>query len=128
MTGKTVKNISFSVGQTLTLVSNPNTSERFAVNIGPNEDDIALHINPRFNENVVVYNSCEGGSWGEEIREGNPLSLGQEFKIVVEFTPDGFVVTLSEDTKFQFPNRLGAETYSYLTFSEDVSMQIIDVQ
>lgn len=58
----------------------------FEVNIGPNEQDIILHFNPRFNahgdENAVVCNSYEGGSWCEEVRpEGFPFQQGEEFKV-----------------------------------------------
>lgn len=58
----------------------------FAVNIGPDEQEITLHINPRFNahgdENVVVCNSYQGGNWCEEHREGDfPFRHGEEFKV-----------------------------------------------
>lgn len=56
------------------------------VNIGPNETDVTMHINPRFNahgdENTVVCNSCQGGNWGEEVRQGGfPFKQGEEFKV-----------------------------------------------
>lgn len=56
------------------------------VNIGPNETDITMHINPRFNahgdENAVVCNSYQGGSWCEEVRQGGfPFKQGEEFKV-----------------------------------------------
>lgn len=58
----------------------------FAVNIGPDETEIAMHINPRFNahgdENAVVCNSYQGGKWCEEHREGGfPFHQGEEFKV-----------------------------------------------
>lgn len=58
----------------------------FALNIGPDDKDITMHINPRFNahgdENTVVCNSYEGGNWCEEQREGCfPFQLGEEFKV-----------------------------------------------
>lgn len=45
-----------------------------------------MHINPRFNahgdENTVVCNSYQGGSWCEEHREGGfPFHQGEEFKV-----------------------------------------------
>uniref|UniRef100_A0A3B5MXB5 Galectin n=1 Tax=Xiphophorus couchianus TaxID=32473 RepID=A0A3B5MXB5_9TELE len=82
-----VKDMSFKVGQTLTIVgvAKPDATD-FAVNIGPDEQDITLHINPRFNahgdENAVVCNSYEGGNWCEEVREGGfPFQQGEEFKV-----------------------------------------------
>lgn len=58
----------------------------FMVNIGPNETDITMHINPRFNahgdENAVVCNSYQGGSWCDEVRQGGfPFKQGEEFKV-----------------------------------------------
>ena len=58
----------------------------FALNIGPNDKDIVLHMNPRFNahgdENAVVCNSYQEGDWCEEHREGGfPFKQGEEFKV-----------------------------------------------
>lgn len=63
----------------------------FAVNIGPGEDTIAFHLNPRFNahgdSNIIVCNSFEGGNWCQEQREQSfPFSLGQEFKVCLHFS------------------------------------------
>uniref|UniRef100_A0A4W6CQA2 Galectin n=1 Tax=Lates calcarifer TaxID=8187 RepID=A0A4W6CQA2_LATCA len=45
--------------------------------------DIALHINPRVREGIVVRNSEIGGSWGQEDRELslNPFMEGQYFDV-----------------------------------------------
>lgn len=56
------------------------------MNIGPDEQNITMHINPRFNahgdERVVVCNSYQGGKWCEEVREGSfPFQQGEEFKV-----------------------------------------------
>ncbi|XP_028267139.1 beta-galactoside-binding lectin-like [Parambassis ranga] len=134
MAGMMVKNMSFKVGQTLTIVGVPKPDATdFAVNICPNDTDIELHINPRFNahgdENTVVCNSCNGGSWGQEIREGGfPFTQGQEFKIVIQFSPDGFVVNFSDGSKIQFPKRLGADKYSNITFDGGVRIQSIEIK
>lgn len=58
----------------------------FCVNIGPSESEFTMHINPRFNahgdENAVVCNSYQGGSWCEEVRQGGfPFKQGEEFKV-----------------------------------------------
>uniref|UniRef100_A0A672REF5 Galectin n=1 Tax=Sinocyclocheilus grahami TaxID=75366 RepID=A0A672REF5_SINGR len=37
--------------------------EAFSINIGHDADTVALHFNPRFNSNVVVCNSNQGGSY-----------------------------------------------------------------
>ncbi|XP_017277431.1 lectin, galactoside-binding, soluble, 2a [Kryptolebias marmoratus] len=129
----TLKNMFFSVGQTLTIVgvAKPDATN-FEVNIGPNEQDITLHINPRFNahgdENAVVCNSYEGGTWCEEVRsESFPFHQGEEFKITIGFTPAEFVVTLSDGSTINFPNRIGAEQYSVIRFDGEVCIRSIEV-
>ncbi|GAA6230606.1 beta-galactoside-binding lectin-like [Lates japonicus] len=134
MNGMIIKNMSFKVGQTLTVVgvTKPDASN-FAVNIGPSEQEITMHINPRFNahgdENTVVCNSYQGGSWCEEHREGGfPFAQGEEFKIVIEFTPTEFVVTLSDGSQIHFPNRMGAEKYSFINFDGEARITSLELK
>lgn len=61
-------------------------SPSFAINIGTGEDEIAMHMNPRFNahgdQNRVVYNSYKNEKWGDEFRgEGFPFKQGEEYKV-----------------------------------------------
>lgn len=61
---------------------------RFAVNIGPSDDRIALHLNPRFNAkgdtNIIVCNTFEADKWCQEQREKRfPFSLGKDFKVSI---------------------------------------------
>lgn len=61
----------------------------FAINIGHNSDNIAMHFNPRFDcggvTNTIVFNSLSGGSWGDEQVEGNfPFVRGEECKVCWE--------------------------------------------
>ncbi|KAG7243647.1 hypothetical protein INR49_011204, partial [Caranx melampygus] len=129
-----VKNMSFKVGQTLTLVGVPKPdASNFSVNIGPNEQDITMHINPRFDahgdQNAVVCNSYEGGNWCEEHREGGfPFQQGQEFTFTIEFTPTEFLVTFSDGSNIHFPNRLGLEKYSCMSFEGEVRIKSIRIE
>lgn len=55
------------------------------------EDDVALHLNPRFAESAIVRNSLKGGKWGDEERDGDmPLAMGQPFTLVVAVLEDRF--------------------------------------
>ncbi|XP_030592047.1 beta-galactoside-binding lectin-like [Archocentrus centrarchus] len=128
-----IKNMTFKAGQTLTVVGVVKPDPKhFEVNIGPSEDRIALHFNPRFNScgdiNTIVCNSFEGGRWREEKRERRfPFYQGQEFKIAIKFTPSEFVVTLPCDSTFHFPNRIGAGTYSVMSFDGDARIRSIEI-
>ncbi|XP_029364677.1 lectin, galactoside-binding, soluble, 2a isoform X1 [Echeneis naucrates] len=134
MKGMIVKNMSFKVGQTLTVVGVPKPdAANFAINIGPDDQEITFHMNPRFNahgdENTVVCNSYQGGCWCEEHREGGfPFQQGEEFKITIEFTPTEFLVTLPDGSNIHFPNRMGAEKYSCISFEEDVRIRSIEIK
>uniref|UniRef100_A0A673YFE4 Galectin n=1 Tax=Salmo trutta TaxID=8032 RepID=A0A673YFE4_SALTR len=87
MSGVVVKNMSFKLGQTLTITGIPNSeATHFVINVGNSEDDLALHMNPRFDAHgdtrAVVCNSYHGGKWCEEHREGGfPFNQGEEFKV-----------------------------------------------
>uniref|UniRef100_A0A3Q3IQB4 Galectin n=1 Tax=Monopterus albus TaxID=43700 RepID=A0A3Q3IQB4_MONAL len=127
-------NMSFKVGQTLTIVGVPKPdATNFAVNVGPSEQEITMHINPRFNahgdENTVVCNSYQGGNWCQEQREASfPFRQGQEFKIIIEFTPAEFVVSLQDGSKIHFPNRMGAEKYSVISFDGEVRITSLEIK
>ncbi|KAM4597710.1 lectin, galactoside-binding, soluble, 2a [Polymixia lowei] len=134
MSGMMVKNMSFKVGQTLTIVGVPKPeATHFAVNVGPNEKDINMHMNVRFNahgdERAVVCNSYQEGTWGEEHREGGfPFNVGEEFKITITFNPEEFLVALSDGSEIHFPNRIGAEKYQFITFDGDVRIRSVEIK
>lgn len=76
----------------------------FAINIGHDADNIAMHFNPRFDfggdENTIVYNSKSGGDWGEEIRECNfPFQRGEECKVCWEAVKMFDNCPITSDTK-----------------------------
>lgn len=94
--------------------------ESFAINIGLDPDNIALHFNPRFNcggdVNTIVFNSLSGGCWGDEHREGNfPFACGEEFKFYINFNNEQFYIKLPDGSMVNFPNRLGEVKYNYFT-------------
>ncbi|XP_054429156.1 galectin-9 isoform X2 [Pteronotus mesoamericanus] len=59
------------------------SAQRFHINLRSG-NDIAFHLNPRFNENAVVRNTQVKGSWGPEERslpQTMPFSRGQSFLV-----------------------------------------------
>nr|XP_046271930.1 beta-galactoside-binding lectin-like [Scatophagus argus]XP_046271931.1 beta-galactoside-binding lectin-like [Scatophagus argus]XP_046272174.1 beta-galactoside-binding lectin-like [Scatophagus argus] len=128
-----IKTMSFKVWQTLTIVGVPKAGiSDFKVNICPDEKDIAMHINPRFDgyspNNVVVCNSYQGGNWDEEVRGSSfPFEYEKEFMMIIKFTPAEFQVTLPDGSKIHFPNRFGAGRYPVIKFEKDVCISRVEI-
>ncbi|XP_029282866.1 beta-galactoside-binding lectin-like [Cottoperca gobio] len=94
----------------------------FAINIGHDSDNIAMHFNARFDHcgdvNTIVFNSLSGGCWGDEHREGNfPFVRGEECKFHINFNNEQFYIKLPDGSMLNFPNRLGDVKYSYFDVS-----------
>ncbi|XP_063040484.1 galectin-3b [Engraulis encrasicolus] len=73
--------------------------------------DIALHLNPRFNEDghkVVVRNTLIGGTWGSEERNcpGFPFVAGQPFELKILCHHDQFKVAVNKAHLFEFKHRI----------------------
>ncbi|XP_045576402.1 galectin-2-like [Salmo salar] len=75
--------------------------QRFQIDLGCDEDDLALHFNPRFNDDtdgtVLVCNSKIAGCWGDEKRViHNLLQRSSTFKIVLKLMGDMFEVEMPD--------------------------------
>ncbi|XP_008311386.1 galectin-3 isoform X2 [Cynoglossus semilaevis] len=75
-------------------------------------NDIAFHINPRFNEGgkqVVVRNHKLGERWGSEEREMKgpfPFALGSPFEMKILCTQESFRVAVNNIPLFEFRHRV----------------------
>ncbi|CAL8270976.1 unnamed protein product [Lota lota] len=123
-----LNNVCLNAGDHLILkgVILPN-AERFQVDLGTSVNDLALHFNPRFQDDndgaVLICNSKSDGCWGDERREShNPLKQGEDVKIVLRFTGDMFKVELPGGQTVQFPNREGASFISYISVTGDLQL------
>ncbi|XP_067317094.1 LOW QUALITY PROTEIN: galectin-4 [Anolis sagrei] len=84
----------------------PQDAKRFRINFKAGQE-IALHINPRLDERVVVRNSFLGGRWGQEEREisVNPFQRGQYFDLSIRCGNQQFKIFIDGQPLFNYKHR-----------------------
>ncbi|KAM8879448.1 lectin, galactoside-binding, soluble, 2b isoform 1-T1 [Spinachia spinachia] len=129
-----VQNMTFKEGQEFKVRIKPQDScNSFAINIGHDPENVAMHLNPRFDcqgdTNTIVFNSLSGGSWGDELREGSfPFVRGEECKFYINFNHEQFCIKLPDGSMLNFPNRLGDVKYKYFDVSGDARIVGIKIK
>uniref|UniRef100_A0A8C6SZD7 Galectin n=1 Tax=Neogobius melanostomus TaxID=47308 RepID=A0A8C6SZD7_9GOBI len=129
-----VTDMTFKEGQEFKIRVKCNSdSNSFAINIGHDPENIALHLNPRFDFggdcNTIVSNSKSGGCWGDEERDMNfPFCRGEECKFHVSFNMERFYIKLPDGSMVDFPNRLGDVKYKYFHVSGDARIVGIKIK
>ncbi|XP_043956582.1 galectin-1-like [Gambusia affinis] len=123
-----LKNIALRPGDKLKLKGEIlHDAEKFRIDLGVNSEDLALHFNPRFEDDedgaVLVYNSKTAGYWGSEGREmPNPLQRGSDVKIFLMLSGDGFEVELPDGQKLSFPNNSNMDVITYVQVAGDFKL------
>ncbi|XP_004441552.1 PREDICTED: galectin-4 [Ceratotherium simum simum] len=109
----------------------PPTSRRFVINFkAGSSGDVALHINPRVAEGVVVRNSFLNGSWGSEERKisHNPFGAGQFFDLSIRCGTDRFKVYVNGQHLFDFSHRFpDFQRVDVLEIQGDVTLSYVQV-
>ncbi|KAJ8254350.1 hypothetical protein COCON_G00209620 [Conger conger] len=115
-----LKNVKLQAGDKLLLEGTVlEDAERFQIDLGCDPEDLSLHFNPRFHDDidgrVIVCNSRCEGYWGSEQREThNPFNRGAKVKVTVKLMESGFEVELPEGQAIHFPDRRGLEAVTYV--------------
>ncbi|XP_032180998.1 galectin-4 [Mustela erminea] len=92
--------------------------------------DLALHINPRLTEGLVVRNSYLNGSWGSEDKKisYNPFGPGQFFDLSIRCGLDRFKVYANGQHLFDFSHRLLAfQNVDVLEIKGDITLSYVQV-
>ncbi|XP_035262204.1 galactose-binding lectin l-1-like [Anguilla anguilla] len=128
-----VKNLIFKPGMELKVngVFDDNP-ERNSINVGHTYEDIALHVDIRFNsgndKRQLITNSKASGKWQEELKDPRfPFTAGKAFQVSIVFNFDTFDIYLPDGQVVHFPNRLGDQEYKYIFFVGDATVKTISV-
>lgn len=110
-------------------------AQRFAVNLqcGPNtnpRDDLALHLNARIHERVVVRNSLISGHWGQEERHGSmfPFVPGQGFEILLLAESHNYKIAINGQHFAEFRSRTPMERVSYISADGEIMISMINFE
>ncbi|XP_042563385.1 galectin-2-like [Clupea harengus] len=98
--------------------------ERFQIDLGADKDNLSLHFNPRFKDDVaIVCNSKHESVWGDEERHtNNPFQPGTTVTLKVKMTGNLFEVELPNGEEIQFPKREGLDVISYVRVKGDFKL------
>ncbi|KAG5274145.1 hypothetical protein AALO_G00159680 [Alosa alosa] len=99
-------------------------ANRFQIDLGTDKDNLAMHFNPRFRDEVVIVcNSKHESTWGDEERHArNPLHPGTMVKVRVKLAGNLFEVELPDGEEIQFPNREGLDVITYVRVKGDFKL------
>ncbi|XP_006871513.1 PREDICTED: galectin-4 [Chrysochloris asiatica] len=109
----------------------PFSAKSFAINFKVGfSGDVALHINPRLNQGVVVRNSQLNGSWGSEERtlSSNPFGPGQFFDLSIRCGMDRFKIYANGQHLFDYSHRFKAfQKVDMLEITGDVTLSYVQI-
>ena len=130
--------ISVTEGTTITIKGRVSYDHyRFGLSLSTTDDDssiaLGLYLSIQFDTNVVVINSKENGTWGDEERAaGFPFTRGEEFVLTVVVTADCYLIEVNGELLHSLGYRLPFSSIKCLAifdepnsvFIEDVSVQV----
>ena len=81
---------------------------------------MALHINVRFDEGAIVFNSIKQNEWGpEEKADKFPFKAGEKFLLVIETKSDQYHVKVNDHHLYTFNHRLPINSVQQIRINEE---------
>ncbi|XP_060042457.1 galectin-7-like [Erinaceus europaeus] len=109
----------------------PSGTDRSDINLACStrtDGDIALHFNPRFDQNKVVLNSRVNGVWGtEEFGPHYPFQYGQLFEVMIITTKDGFKVLVGNQSYHFFCHQMPLQRVHYLLVGRNIILESVNI-
>uniref|UniRef100_A0A3B3V7P5 Galectin n=1 Tax=Poecilia latipinna TaxID=48699 RepID=A0A3B3V7P5_9TELE len=106
----------------------PHGAQRMGFNLVVSRTrDVAIHMNPRVQEGVVVRNAQTGGQWGSEERQlsGSPFAEGQYFDMSIRCGNQRFKVFVNGQHLFDFFHRTNFSEIDKLEIDGDVQISYV---
>ncbi|XP_007421577.2 galectin-4-like [Python bivittatus] len=106
----------------------PCSADRFHVNLkNILTGNIALHVNPRLKDGVLVRNSFISGAWGTEERNIAflPFSPGQAFHMEITYLPNCYQVVVNGLLRFEYVHRIPPCQVDQLEIAGDVTLSCV---
>ncbi|XP_003747837.2 galectin-9 [Galendromus occidentalis] len=108
------------------IVSGP---KRFHIELKHNEDTVALHVNPRIENDSLVLNSFEKGQWMKEERV-SPLSIqpNKPFVMTILVDCDDYKVAINGEHQFCFKHRVDYQKVNRIEIAGGSGLVISELQ
>ncbi|XP_049834573.1 galectin-6-like isoform X1 [Schistocerca gregaria] len=105
---------------------------RFSVNLACGSEptsDIALHVNPRFDERRLVRNVRMAGTWGEEESSASwPFPMGRQlpFALLIYATTDVYYIAINGRHYCTYTHRIPLQKVQVVHISGDVEVDLLE--
>uniref|UniRef100_T1GIE5 Galectin domain-containing protein n=1 Tax=Megaselia scalaris TaxID=36166 RepID=T1GIE5_MEGSC len=84
---------------------------------------IAMHLNPRFNEKTIVFNTMEESEWCDEIRNDDMVfAPGHSFNLLIRSTNYGYEIFINKKLYFTYKHKIDPDSVSCLYVSGRVKL------
>jgi len=107
------------------------TGASFSINLQSSAEpfkEVALHFNPRTNQNQIVMNSADESIWAHEERMNiGPFGKGEPFSVKVKCKLEGFQINVNGYPIYLFGHRKPPQNIDHLSVCGDVHVTYVAV-
>ncbi|XP_073540907.1 galectin-8-like [Phyllobates terribilis] len=107
-------------------------ADRFSMNFqcgSTDNDDVAFHFNPRFDEGLVLCNTRESNNWGDkEVNHEVPFKREHAFEIRVLVTNRGYNVSVNGHHYLGYNHRILLQRVNTLAVMDCVALSNVEIQ